>query len=187
MADLKAENEALKKELEAMKKFIMLQQSQTNSALDIQELMSKLSANEGKEAQQSEPSEPEKSDEEEEQPASPPSSSAAVQISSVEPTSTSSSVPSPSPEPQEEAVRHNRETGEVGNPASRSRGTSSEPEDQSRRHSGRTFGYTWSWMECKGLWREYDPEICDIVEQAFVKGQNTVCASQDHVSFCCMQ
>jgi hypothetical protein len=41
-------------------------------------------------------------------------------------------------------------------------------------------------MECKELWREYDPEICDIVEQAFVKGQNTVCASQDHVSFSCM-
>ena len=29
---------------------------------------------------------------------------------------------------------------------------------------------------------EYDPLVCEVIEAAFVKGQNTVCSSQDHVS-----
>lgn len=72
--------------------------------------------------------------------------------------------------PEEILAPHSRLTGEIGNPSA------------VRPSAPACGGFTWSWMESKGVWREYDPDICDVVEQAFVKGQSTVCASQDHVS-----
>lgn len=72
--------------------------------------------------------------------------------------------------PEEILAPHSRLTGEIGNPSA------------VRPSPPACEGFTWSRMESKGVWREYDPDICDVVEQAFVKGQSTVCASQDHVS-----
>ncbi len=179
MADLKAENEALRRELEAMKKLIMMQQAQSSGALDLQEMITKLSENEGKQAMQAEPAGQRRPEDEAERETS-SQNSAAASCSDAQLASTTSSASLPLS--VKDVALHNSGTGEVGNPASRSRGASSEPEEPARRHSRKIFGYTWSWMESKGLWKEYEPEICDIVEQAFVKGQNTVCASQDHVS-----
>ena len=39
----------------------------------------------------------------------------------------------------------------------------------------------WSWQTEEGVWREYDPAVCDMIEQAFQMGQKAVCASQQLV------
>lgn len=64
--------------------------------------------------------------------------------------------------------------GEVGNPAAK---RSSNVVDE---ESG---VFTWSVWQSRGVWMEYDPVVCEVIEAAFCKGQNTVCSSQDHVSF----
>jgi hypothetical protein len=40
---------------------------------------------------------------------------------------------------------------------------------------------TWSWQTEEGVWREYEPDVCELVEQAFQMGQKAVCPSQQHV------
>jgi hypothetical protein len=37
---------------------------------------------------------------------------------------------------------------------------------------------TWSWQTEEGVWKEYEPEVCELVEQAFQMGQKAVCPSQ---------
>lgn len=39
----------------------------------------------------------------------------------------------------------------------------------------------WSWQNEEGVWKEYEPAVCDLVEQAFQMGQKAVCPSQQHV------
>jgi hypothetical protein len=34
--------------------------------------------------------------------------------------------------------------------------------------------FTWSWLTVTGTWREYEPRVCEVVEQAFQTGQHQV-------------
>ena len=73
---------------------------------------------------------------------------------------------------EEDRICMARRAGEVGNPAA------------GRDSADKDGVYTWSVWQSRGVWMEYDPLICAVIEAAFVKGQNTVCSSQDHVSDC---
>eukprot|EP00960_Hanusia_phi_P074765 768310-Hanusia_phi.AAC.2 len=41
--------------------------------------------------------------------------------------------------------------------------------------------WTWSWQQLDGSWQEYDPSICNLIEQAFQGGQRAVCPSHNSV------
>ncbi|KAJ1475922.1 hypothetical protein T484DRAFT_1826557 [Baffinella frigidus] len=45
--------------------------------------------------------------------------------------------------------------------------------------------YTWSWLTVTGTWREYEPRVCEVVEQAFQTGQKQarVCSSESTVVY----